>query len=195
MKEVRLNPDLRKEGDPELGRFIPYESQICRNIEIRESSIAEDIGKGVFTRENIKRGSVIIIGGGQLIRDLSCCPQDRDYIGVYNDKYFAAPIDFDNPSPNWLLNHSCESNVKLVGGLVIVSKRDIKEGEELTIDYSPVGAGNFVWSMNCKCGSSNCRGKISNDDWKQRDLFYNCYDEWSPYIQQKGLELFEGIDE
>lgn len=56
------------------------------------------------------------------------------------------------------LNHSCDANAHFEG-LWLCASHDIKEGEEITIDYSeteqPI-SNSFV----CMCGASNCRGRI-----------------------------------
>jgi hypothetical protein len=61
-----------------------------------------------------------------------------------------------------LINHSCDPNIRAVilkGHILYMSKRAIRKGEELTVDY------NFdkdVATVHCKCGAKNCRGTINN---------------------------------
>lgn len=59
------------------------------------------------------------------------------------------------------VNHSCEPNLvsRIVRGHILyVALRDIKPGEELTIDYR---FDKDVEKVTCKCGSANCRGTIN----------------------------------
>lgn len=189
--KVVLNPDLRKETDPDIGELAPKETQIFYDLEIRASSLGADIGKGVFANEDIPAGSIIVIGGGQVTSDLSKAPDDRDYAGILNEKYFITPLDFDSPTPNWFINHSCDSNTKIMGRLIIVARSDIAAGEELTIDYSTIMAGDCDFNMECKCDVSNCRKVVTNSDWKDEALFNNYFEEWAPFIQKRGIKFFE----
>ena len=44
---------------------------------------------------------------------------------------------------------------------------------------------DIVFEMECKCGSSNCRKRITEEDWKIPELRekYNGY--FSQYLQEK----------
>lgn len=58
-------------------------------------------------------------------------------------------------------NHSCNPNCRVVrsdGKILFYSKRQINEGEELTIDYA---YDKDSRREQCKCGSNNCRGFIN----------------------------------
>jgi SET domain-containing protein len=60
-----------------------------------------------------------------------------------------------------LINHSCDPNLYstvLKGHVIYMSRRAIRTGEELTVDY------RFAKHMErhaCGCGSSACRGTIN----------------------------------
>jgi SET domain-containing protein len=59
------------------------------------------------------------------------------------------------------INHSCEPNLVsriLKGHILYISLRDIRAGEELTIDYR---FDKKVERVACLCGSPNCRGTIN----------------------------------
>ena len=59
------------------------------------------------------------------------------------------------------VNHSCEPNLvsRIVRGHILyVALRDIKPGQELTIDYR---FDKDVEKVVCRCGSANCRGTIN----------------------------------
>ena len=60
-----------------------------------------------------------------------------------------------------LINHSCEPNLfsRIVKGHILyMSKRAIRKGEELTMDYR---FDKKVGKVPCLCGSRNCRGTIN----------------------------------
>ncbi len=59
------------------------------------------------------------------------------------------------------INHSCEPNLmaRIVRGHILyVSLRDIRKGEELTVDYR---FDKHVEQVPCSCGAGACRGTIN----------------------------------
>ena len=81
------------------------------------------------------------------------------------------------------LNHSCEPNVGILGQIVFVAMRDIDRDEELTIDYAMFGADKEP--MQCNCSASDCRGLITDSDWKITKLQKKYKGYFSSYIQLK----------
>jgi SET domain-containing protein len=55
-------------------------------------------------------------------------------------------------------NHSCDPNTAFVG-LNLVAQRDIRHGEELTVDFSTF-YDRHMTPFECACGSPRCRGRI-----------------------------------
>lgn len=63
------------------------------------------------------------------------------------------------------MNHSCNPNTWWgIGSNSIVARRDIPIDEEVTYDYSTCDI-DLVFKMECHCGSTSCRGKITNLDY------------------------------
>jgi SET domain-containing protein len=59
------------------------------------------------------------------------------------------------------INHCCDPNLYAwiyKGHILYMSHRDIKAGEELTIDYH---FAKDVDTVPCSCGAKNCRGTIN----------------------------------
>jgi SET domain-containing protein len=59
------------------------------------------------------------------------------------------------------INHCCNPNLRTEirnGHILYISKREIKRGEELTVDYR---FSKKVERVNCRCGSPLCRGTIN----------------------------------
>ena len=59
------------------------------------------------------------------------------------------------------INHSCDPNLEsriLKGHILYYSKRPIRKGEELTVDYH-FGADEEL--VPCSCGAKKCRGTIN----------------------------------
>lgn len=73
------------------------------------------------------------------------------------------------------MNHSCSPTCWFVEGEpeytgVMVATRDIIPGEEVTYDYatSEDCDRNSAWA--CHCGSKECRGQISPQDWQKPEV-------------------------
>lgn len=59
------------------------------------------------------------------------------------------------------INHCCDPNIRTLitkGHILYMAARDIKKGEELTVDYH---FSKDVDKIPCKCGSAKCRGTIN----------------------------------
>ncbi len=72
------------------------------------------------------------------------------------------------------MNHSCDPNVLIKYETIARSKfyaiKDIKKGEQLTYDYGVNALDQIdveLWTVDCKCGAENCRGKLSTCFLKQ----------------------------
>jgi len=63
-----------------------------------------------------------------------------------------------------LFNHSCDPNVGVVGQIVLVARRPIGVGEELTFDYDTVETAETPFE--CRCGARECRRIIDGSSWK-----------------------------
>jgi SET domain-containing protein len=59
------------------------------------------------------------------------------------------------------INHCCEPNIITVirgGHILYMSRRTIRKGEELTVDYH---FAKDIEKYPCKCGAETCRGTIN----------------------------------
>ena len=59
------------------------------------------------------------------------------------------------------INHCCDPNLRAEirrGHILYISKRQIRQGEELTVDYR---FPKTVGKVACRCGSAKCRGTIN----------------------------------
>jgi SET domain-containing protein len=72
------------------------------------------------------------------------------------DKGIFAPININNISIPWHINHSCNPNVFCSDNGDYITIKNIKVGEELTLDITTiVKDGKF--KFNCNCGSNHCK--------------------------------------
>jgi SET domain-containing protein len=96
-------------------------------------------GKGLFAKEAIPKGDIVVIKGGHVMTKAQ-----RDKIGeelgpseiqVIEDLFFG-PTRLDEREGGMMhLNHCCDSNRGVQGQIVFVALRDITIDEELTVDY------------------------------------------------------------
>ncbi len=115
-------------------------------------------GEGVFASRDIKKEEKICKMRGEKItaKDLYKTSQlGRDIVvdplQISEDNYL------NMIRPYVLINHSCEPNAGIKNENLVAIKK-IKEGEEITYDYSSTWFDGF----NCKCGSKVCRGHIGD---------------------------------
>lgn len=142
---------------------------------------------GLFTKEKIRAGSVLIKDGGQVVSSADD-EAAKKYAVLISESRFLAPNNYSFMENSWFLNHSCFSNVARIGGLIYIAKRDIDAEEELTIDYAPLMSDILNWTMECRCGHSNCRKIITSYDYINPTIAKDLWIEWLPFIQKKILE-------
>jgi len=133
-------------------------------FEIRGDSIA---GYGIHARRAIAEGEVIFRGEERSHRivtrrhvETHWTADDKDLFARYayplSDEVF---VLWDSDPLAWApQNHSCDPNTTFMG-LNVVAKRPVRDGEELTLDYSEV-LGEDAAPFDCRCGAAACRGTI-----------------------------------
>jgi len=146
-----------------------------------------DFGKGVFAKQNIGKGELLVIFGGYIMtleeeqklplgmRDYAHQIAQNFVIGINKAKDIQ-PVDF--------LNHSCNPNAGFNGQIFLVAMRDIKKGEQITFDYAMVLSVES-YDIECLCGSKNCRGRITGNDWKIPGLQKKYKGYFQPYLEKK----------
>lgn len=88
----------------------------------------------------------------------------------------------DTQAPGCYVNHSCDPNAGIVDSVNLVAIRQIEEGEEIRFDYSTTMDEDH-WTMQCLCGTPNCRGTII--DFKHLPPFIQ-----DRYLQQEIVQPF-----
>jgi hypothetical protein len=80
------------------------------------------------------------------------------------------------------LNHSCDPNTWWARN-VVVTRREIGEDEELTIDYSTLSADPSLLLV-CHCESYRCRQMVTGDDWRIPQLHRRYAGHWAPELER-----------
>lgn len=170
--------------NPEFLKKIHQESYVNPKVERRD---ADGKGIGLFARENIKKGEIVSISGGVIIHKTDWNELSKtfgDYAYYIENDFLIAPLNPDNPSDDWRMNHCCNANCGVRGQICFVALRDIEKEEELTFDYAMTESDpEYKIKLNCKNGS--CRGMFTGDDWKDKNLQKRYSGFFSLYIQEK----------
>lgn len=159
--------------------------------EVRGSEID---GRGVFARNRIAQGEVVLVKGGHIF-DGSQLKEIGKTLGpaeiqIDEDLYIGPVSQEEREGAMLFLNHSCDPNVGVKGQIIFVAMRDIEPGEELTQDWAMTDDDDST-NMTCNCGRPNCRGAITGKDWMNHELQekYRGYMSW--YIEQKIQKITE----
>lgn len=159
-------------------RSPSYLSSKCRVIEEPYKG-----GHGIIAAQSISKGEVICIWGGWVVDRgtlASLTTKQQEHSHQVAEGYYLTSLECDEPS-NYF-NHSCDPNAGFSGQIVLVAMRDIASGEEVTFDYAMCDGSSYD-EFVCLCRSHNCRGKVTGNDWQNRDLWER-YDGWfAPYLQ------------
>jgi hypothetical protein len=142
-------------------------------------------GWGSFATEPIAAGTTVAAFGGWIVtrETLSTFSDDRQgrSIQVDEDLYL---VSDETPEPGDMLNHSCEPSCGLVGATLLVARRDIEVGEELTFDYATCDSSDYD-EFTCLCGEPSCRGVVTGLDWTKPELQEKYAGWFSPYLQRR----------
>jgi len=144
-------------------------------------------GRGLHARTAIGKGEIVSIRGGHILpRELS--KKRRTPAGYWGypiaDDFVLGPLTRrETETVMMFLNHSCAPNVGIQGQIVFVAVRDIRPGEELTIDYAMFGGDPKP--MRCACHAVACRGVITSGDWRRADLQRKYRGYFSSYLSSK----------
>lgn len=113
--------------------------------------------KGIFATRDIRRGELIDYIRGPLrhlhIKSKEDADIGPDWIGVSARTWI---------NPKWpfnYINHSCNPSAGIEGKIRCRAMRDIKKGEEITMDYATTEVSPF-WKMRCQCKQPHCRKVI-----------------------------------
>lgn len=117
---------------------------------------------GVYAGEAIPKGRKVIEYTGERIsrRETKRRGQaDITYLFTV-DRYWTIDGGIGGSGAEYI-NHSCDPNLYasiVKGHILYMSKRDIRRGEELTVDYH---FSKKIESVACSCGTAGCRGTIN----------------------------------
>jgi len=142
-------------------------------------------GIGVFATAEIPAGTTVAGFGGHVVSrsELHALPDDiRVHALQIDDELFLASTPPFDPAD--YVNHSCDPNCGIVGSVLLVTMRDVARGEELCFDYAMTDSDDYDM-FTCNCGSAECRGVVSSDDWKIPELRARYAGWFSTYLARR----------
>jgi len=132
----------------------------CFKIKLAKSKIHR---WGLYAGEAIPAGRKVIEYRGERIsrRETKRRADASEMIYLFTlDSYWTLDGSVGGSGAEYI-NHSCDPNLVtriIKGHIIYMSDRDIKPGEELTVDYR---FDKKVERVECKCGTPKCRGTIN----------------------------------
>ncbi|WP_049571749.1 SET domain-containing protein [Nonomuraea sp. SBT364] len=134
-------------------------------------------GIGLFAIERIRRDEVVMRLGGRVIDDEGLARLTPPYSSLTVAE--GTHLLLDPAHPVRYGNHSCDPTLWHRDATTVIARRDLDQGEELTLDYA-THTGVASWSMTCRCATSLCRRVVTGDDWRLARLQATYGTHWSP---------------
>jgi SET domain-containing protein len=130
----------------------------CFDIVIRRSKIHR---YGVYANQRIPANrKVIEYTGVRLNRKQAAAIDSGEYTYLFAVDDYWTLDGAQGGSGAEIINHSCDPNLisrVMKGHVLYMSRRAIKPGEELTVDYN---FSDLTEMTPCSCGAETCRGTI-----------------------------------
>jgi uncharacterized protein len=159
-----------------------YYSYLSPKVERRPNPAKGNCG--VFCVAPIARDEVVVMWGGKVLHaseiDRNMPNFTQEILQIDDELYLETPV----MEPSDCFNHSCEPNLGLTGQIGLIAMRDIAVGEEVCLDYAMCDGSNYD-EFVCNCGSPNCRGRVTGEDWKRPELWEKYDGYFSPYLQRR----------
>lgn len=142
-------------------------------------------GRGVFATEAIPAGTTVAAFGGRMAHrtEFERMPEYRrtHSLQIDTDLFLVCP---EEEEPADLFNHSCDPNCGIAGNVLLVTMRDVAEGEELNFDYAMSDDDDYD-EFVCACGEPGCRGLVTGADWRRPELQVRYHGWFSNHIARR----------
>ena len=128
----------------------------------------------------------------KMVQHFSVQVSDTHYEGLEGARTIEEINIIVNSDASWFMNHSCDPNCwfSAANSSIMVARRDIEPGEEITFDYGLQESADFPWfddgAWQCGCGAKRCRGRLRPTDWMRLcDEQWYPDDAFAPYLKEK----------
>ena len=168
-------------------------TMLIQSLEIR--STPDKGGFGVYARAPIKKNTIVAYIAGKIIsfnEALKLPVKKQRCVVQIDEDAFITPMDYEDPF--FLINHSCDPNLGFLGEVTMQAMRDIEPNEEVCYDYAMCDGVVFNEFTNdnivkCMCGSSRCRGEMTETDWNLPELRVRYKDYYAPFLRRRFVEI------
>lgn len=149
-------------------------------------------GQGVFAQRDFAKGAFIFRRRHGKVVSNSEIP-----LLAEEDQRHLCELDWETSAvllaPGCYLNHSCDANA-IRKGVNVYAWKDIRRGEEITIDYRLNAFTNERWQ--CFCGSTNCQGIVVNSFFALSEVQQESYLPYAPtFIRAEYKRRYTAITE
>jgi SET domain-containing protein len=145
-------------------------------------------GVGLFAVEDINKNDLLAVKAGKIVDEATVIEKAEVINGsqhqIEKNLFITGltPEEVDRTLIGY--NHSCAPNAYISGQIELRAMRDIKRGEEITVDYATIFMSD-TQSFKCVCGSPACRHFIKPSvDYKNPELQKKYKGYFADYIQR-----------
>jgi len=142
-------------------------------------------GRGLWCLHPRRAGEPVFVVRGRRVRLHFEDGHHPHWIGVGWECWLAP----ERGNPMRFTNHSCDPNVIVTEGLVVVALEDIRAGSEILLDYSTTEVDPDWW-FRCGCGSPRCRGTVRSFTRLPEDLRTR----YAPHLPAEFLKAAQKVE-
>jgi hypothetical protein len=171
----------------EISMVRPAENWINPKIEVRESPIH---GQGMFASAKIEQGEELIIWRECYTDKAGALKAVLDGKGTmqWDEDVFSYETELHRE--HYMINHSCDPNGWMADAHTLEARKDIFEGEEITVDMAMFESDEgAIATWSCNCGSRICRGRITGKDWRLDELQRRYRGHFSPLVNKRIMNI------
>ena len=198
LKETHPELNLFPKAVDYLARFDHKETDgvTCwRSDSVERRSGSKIEGIGLFALKDIAPGEIIAIKPGHVVGNQTIKENAQIIRGSHQQigkNQFLTGLTPEEVDKNLVgYNHSCDPNAKIavfkhVPLAFLVTKKPIREREEITTDYSVSQSSNTQRIFVCNCASPNCREIIQPGyDWMDEDFQQRHWQDFPFFIREE----------
>jgi hypothetical protein len=148
-------------------------------------------GLAVYAREALQKDELLCVWTGSIAtyeQMMALSPAEKSHTIQVDEGIYLIPLGPQEPTD--YVNHSCDPNAGIRGQISLVAMRHIAAGEEITFDYAMADSTPYD-EFPCACGTPNCRGRVSGNDWQRPELWERYDGYFSAYLQKR-IEKLRG---
>jgi len=127
-------------------------------------------GLGVFAAQPFAPGELVAVWGGVIYTAAEIASLGESFPHFHThpfevaEGYFMGSTSLTAIDDAERFNHSCDPTVGVKGQVVVMTRRAVAAGEELTFDYNTTDVAPHPFP--CRCGAKTCRGVIDGRAWE-----------------------------